>query len=520
MQWFRFIRYLVPACIIAQAAVAQPVAPASHKAVTAASIKAVAKSVPVHKVSSSNMWDMMAGNFSIPHYTNTPEVQRQIKWFAEHPKYFEKIAAQGQPYFYYIYQEVKKRHLPGELVLLPMIESAYDPFAYSWVGAAGLWQMMPATGSNFGLKQDWWYDGRKDVMNSTKAALDYLTYLQTFFNNNWLLAIAAYNSGEGTVQNAVDRNAHRGAGTTFWELHLPAETESYVPRLLALAAIVSNPGKYGVALPPIKYGPYFDVVQLKKQIDLSEAAKMAGIPLSQLYELNPGYNRWATDPKGPYTLLLPLSNVRLFEVNYQLAYGDSSIVGSKMKAAATQSAVKNGPSAVTETTLNTFDQGAVVGVSAPAPTMASVTVPAASTNHTTPKPTTTPVINKTLPAPITPPSGSSAAPAAVAAPIATETTYVVKNGDTLWSIAKHFNVTIGQLRTWNKLSEKQRVNVGQKIIVKLPAAKQAMNIYHVQPGDTLFSIARAHNMHLSEIEALNPQLANTEQLSAGMVVNI
>lgn len=544
MRRYRFVSLLIALSSVSTLALA---APTTGQATKNANISKTPVSKPKnasHEAASQNMWTVIASNFSLPHYADTPAVQRQIEWFQTHQKYFLKVANQGQPYMYYIYESVKKRGLPGELVLLPMIESAYDPFAYSWVGAAGLWQMMPATGSNFGLKQDWWYDGRKDIISSTDAALDYLTYLETFFNGNWPLAIAAYNSGEGTVQNAIDRNAHRGRGTTFWELDLPAETESYVPRLLALAAIVSNPAKYGVDLPPIHNGPYFSMVSLKQQIDLSQAAKMADISLSTLYELNPGYNRWATDPKGPYRLLLPIDAVSLFEARYAEQFGPHNIVSETSPSHATTKAIlvntnKNNSS------VNSVEQAMVKG-STPNPTLNSIevnqgttttkpatvnpntstingstsksngstsksTVSATPTSPTsTVKPTTAPASSQPPTPVVTPPTPSAP----------TTITYTVKAGDNLWSIAKHFNVTVGQLRTWNKLSERTRVQVGEKLIIKLPPKQQSSNQYIVKPGDTLFSIARNHGLHLDQIEAMNPQLTNDSELAAGTIVNL
>ena len=388
------------------------------------------------QTNTSNMWAVIAANFQLPHYTNNPEVLRQIHWFQSHPAYFTKIANQGQPYIQYIYQQVKMHGLPGELVLLPMIESAYDPFAYSWVGAAGLWQMMPATGSNFGLKQDWWYDGRKDIVSSTQAALDYLTYLETFFNGNWPLAIAAYNSGEGTVQHAIDRNAQRNHNTDFFSLNLPAETESYVPRLLALAAIIQNPQAYHLDLPTLHSGTYFTILSLKQQIDLSVAAKMAGISLTLLYELNPGYSRWATDPKGPYRLLLPSSAVNIFNMNYhaKLHIQDAIQIDN-----GSGSAPVSLPQLPTDQMEKAIQEQVKTG---------SSSLPAQPVKATSPSPPT----KMTLSSP----------PAAPALPL----TYTAKKGDTLWSIAAAHQVTVGQLRTWNKLSEKQKVSIGQVLIIK------------------------------------------------------
>lgn len=192
---------------------------------------------PREKYHNSDLWSVLQHQFTLNHYENNPAVKAQIEWFLKRKKYIYKLAENAQPYLYYILTQVDKRKLPAEMVLLPMIESAYDPFAFSSAGASGLWQMMPGTASGFGLKQNWWYDGRRDIVASTNAALDYLSYLQSFFNGNWLLAIAAYDSGEGTVLSATRKNIAKGEPTDFWSLNLPRETQAYIPKLLALAEI-------------------------------------------------------------------------------------------------------------------------------------------------------------------------------------------------------------------------------------------------------------------------------------------
>lgn len=194
-----------------------------------------------------------------------------------------------------------------------MIESAFDPFAYSVAGAAGLWQLMPRTGAGLGLKQDWWFDARRSISSSTDAALSYLIYLNKFFNGNWILAIAAYDAGEGTIDRAIKSAGVRNA--SFWELSLPRETQIYVPRLLALAEIIKNPGQYQLILPEIPYLPYFQEVNIGSPIDLNHAAKMAGISYNELIKLNPGFNRWTTDPHKPIKLLIPAEKVHQFNLN-------------------------------------------------------------------------------------------------------------------------------------------------------------------------------------------------------------
>ena len=199
---------------------------------------AISKGSKAH--SAPDVWDVLRNEFSISHEVTRPEVQEQIRWLVAHPSYVQKVCRQSEPYIYHILAEVKKRRLPGELALLPMIESAYDPFAYSGAGAAGLWQLMPRTGSDLGLKQDWWFDGRRSIRNSTDAALSYLLYLNKFFNGNWILAIAAYDSGEGTIARAIKYQPDQ----LLLEPTHTRETKVYVPRFLALAEIIKNPRRY------------------------------------------------------------------------------------------------------------------------------------------------------------------------------------------------------------------------------------------------------------------------------------
>ena len=202
--------------------------------------------------------------------------------------------------------------MPAEIALLPIVESAYDPFAYSHGRAAGLWQFVPATGKRFGLKQDWWYDGRRDILDSTAAALDYLQYLHKRFKGDWLLALAAYNSGEGTVSKAQRKNRKKGKPVGFWDLALPGETRDYVPKLIALKQLVATPSVYGIKLEGVPNRPYFAVVETAAQIDLAVAADLAGLELDKLYRLNPGFNQWATSPDGPHRLLIPVDQADMF----------------------------------------------------------------------------------------------------------------------------------------------------------------------------------------------------------------
>lgn len=264
-----------------------------------------------------DLLDRLRSGYALPAVDNDA-VRRHAEWFARHPDYLERVLNRAQPFLPHVAEEIAARGLPAELAFIPAIESAFDPFAYSHGRAAGLWQIVPGTGKRFGLKQNWWYDGRRDVVESTRAALDYLEYLHGFFDGDWLLAVAAYNSGEGTVRRAIRSNEAAGRPTDFWSLRLPRETRNYVPRLLGLSAVMADPAAHSLELPPLAPAPMFTTVELDGQIDLAVAAELAGIELAELQALNPGFNRWATDPEGPHRLLLPVAT----EVSFMTALAE------------------------------------------------------------------------------------------------------------------------------------------------------------------------------------------------------
>lgn len=261
------------------------------------------------------LWDVLRGEFKMNHEVNRPEVQEQIRWIQDHPGFIKKVCQQGEPYFYHVIRGIQKRNLPGELALLPMIESAYDPFAYSKVGAAGLWQFMPLTGNQLGLNQDWWFDGRRSINYATDAALTHFIHLNKFFKGDWMLSIAAYDAGEGAISRAAKLTNPTGGPVSFWDLSVPRETQIYVPRFLALAEVMGNPKAYKINLPSLPYRPYFEEVNIGSQIDLNHAARLAGITYKELIKLNPGYNRWATAPYKPFNLLIPVEKVTQFYFN-------------------------------------------------------------------------------------------------------------------------------------------------------------------------------------------------------------
>lgn len=271
-----------------------------------------------------DIWEQMRGSFGLPE-DMTESVAWQIDNFRKHPWHIKRLLARGQPYLSYILDQVERRGLPAELALLPAVESTFDPFATSPAGAAGIWQFMPNTAQEVGLRQDWWYDGRRDIVAGTRAALDYLAELQHCFNGDWLLALGAYNTGVAVIKRAIQYNLEKGVPPDFWHLDLPQETRDYVPKLLALRVLINNPDAYNIKLPVLSNSRYFRVVDIGGRIDLEVAARLAGTSLEELQRLNAGLNRSITPPDGQHRLLVPSSKATLFRDRLALLPHDQRV---------------------------------------------------------------------------------------------------------------------------------------------------------------------------------------------------
>ncbi len=253
-----------------------------------------------------DLWDRMRAGFKMNLSQSNSRIAAQQSWFVTRQSYLDRLTARASRYLYHTVSEAEKRGLPTELALLPVIESSYDPAATSNAAAAGMWQFIPSTGKIYGLRQDALYDGRRDVVESTRAAYDFLSSLYNQFGS-WELALAAYNCGGGCVQRAINRNAADGLPTDFWSLRLPKETMNYVPRFLAVAQIVNRPEQNNVNFPAIANRPHFREVPIAGQIRLSDAAEVIGMTEQELYVLNPGFRQGITTPDGPHRLLIPTS---------------------------------------------------------------------------------------------------------------------------------------------------------------------------------------------------------------------
>ena len=290
----------------------------------------------------SDLWHRVREGFAIPDLDNA-EVKVWEQWYSSRPDYVGRMTARGSKYLYHITQEVERRHMPTELALLPFTESAFNPQAMSVAKASGMWQFVSATGKDFDLKQNIFRDDRRDVLSSTRAALDYLQRLHGMFGD-WRLALAAYNCGQGTVQRAINRNLKAGLPTDYENLSLPVETRQYVPKLQAVKNIVLHPDTYGLTLPPVGNHPYFLSVPIERDIDVDTAAKLANVPIDEFRMLNPQLDKPVILAAGTPQVLLPYDNaddfVRAVKGHHgPLATWTVYVVGKTMRPADAAKAV-------------------------------------------------------------------------------------------------------------------------------------------------------------------------------------
>ncbi|WP_414827837.1 LysM peptidoglycan-binding domain-containing protein [Alteromonas sp. H39] len=457
---------------------------------------AVDIAVPKEKVTEapvviSDVWARIANQLEMA-VPDDSRVNVQKNWYLKHPEYMARVVKRAKPFLYFIVEEIEKREMPLELALLPIVESAFDPFAYSHGRAAGMWQFIPGTAKRFGMQQSWWYDGRRDVIASTVGAMDYLNYLNEYFDGNWLHALAAYNSGEGRVARAIRRNEKAGKPTDFWSLDLPRETRAYVPKLLALADILKNKASYNFSWPEIENVAVIKAVDIGSQVDLAFAAELAGMTLKDLHALNPGYNRWATDPDGPHRLVLPLDKAEAFSlalakidrtdrlnwVRHKVRRGDSlGKIANQYHT--TVDIIKR----INELDSNMIRLGDHIMV---------------------------PVALKELD------SYSLSQDQRLASLQNTKRadyklTHNVTSGDTLWDISRKYNVSTRSLAKWNGMAPTDTLRPGQTLAIwvnKVSDKQQDDAIlrtltYTVRRGDSLSRIANKFNLKISDIAQWN-----------------
>ncbi len=475
--------------------------------------KTVRDSSPAPK--ENDIWGLIRGGFRLNGYEQ-PRVNTELNWYASHSQYQDRVSTRATPFLYFILQELQKRDMPTEIALLPIVESAFQAFANSPGGAAGIWQFMPATAKRYGLEMNWWYDGRRDVYASTVAALEFLLDLQDHYNGDWLLALAAYNTGQGTVDRSIQENIKAGKKTQFWDLDLPKETRDYVPKLLAIASILADPDAFNIQLRRIPVEPYFEQVYTDGQLDLALAADLAGIQIEELFALNPAFNRWATPPQGPHYLLLPRSKADRFRANLAALDPHHRVQWKRHRVAPGETleriAVRH------HTTTNFLKE---------VNQLASTTVQAHDI-------LIIPVANAAL--------AGGVLTAAFRKQRLEESArggekikHVVARGDTLWDIARKYDVDINELAAWNEMSPNQPLLVGKKLLVildetdnkvVLPNAplpikpeRKHKTVYTVRAGDSLDSISAQFRVSVSQLKRWN-DLEHGEYIQPGQALNV
>lgn len=453
-----------------------------------------------HDLATGDLWERIRQGFSLDR--SNPKIAPDLAWFARNQDYLTRVMLRAERYLHYVVEQVEARGVPSELVLLPIVESAYQPFAFSHGRAAGLWQFIPGTGRLYGLKQNWWYDGRRDIHASTDAAISLLSDLHEQFDYDWELALAGYNSGPGTVRKAIERNIALRKGTDFWSLKLPEETRGYVPKLLAIAEIIADPARYGIELTPIRDEPYIARIELPEQIDLALAAELADVNVEELYLLNPGMNRWATDPVGPHVLMLPIDKAEQFKANFAALPKDQLVHWERHVAIKGDTVTSVADRFATSADLVRFINQ-VSGNRLRAGQQLVIPLTSPQANRSTLSASLRQLRNEADEAPAEEPA-----------------THRVGRGETLASIARKYDLKLKALAKANGLSPKAKVRTGTELVVELqPPAPSASAEpafspldrdlvvrkigYKVRRGDSITKIAKRFSVNVADVRRWN-----------------
>ena len=441
-----------------------------------------------------DVWDRIRRGYGIPDL-NSPAVNRWIEYYSSRPDYLKRMMDRASLYLYNIVEEVEARHMPTELALLPFVESAFQPEALSRAKAAGLWQFMPATGKDYELAQNLWRDDRRDPLESTRAALDYFEYLHGIFND-WQLALAAYNWGEGSVQRAISLAKRRKQPTDYSHLRMPRETANYVPKLEAIKRIVAEPGKYGLTLPDVGNEPFFVRITKPRDIDLKTAAELAGMPLEEFRALNPSYKLPVIVAAHNNVMLLPADRVDFFLDNLA-SWMDSGQPLSRwstyrLKEGETLAAVA-ARVGMTESRLREVN-----GIPKGRRVLANSTLLVLADGDDQ-----------------VDISAEEADARLRLSPLTTwrRVTYRVRSGDTISGIARRWHITAKSIISANRLRS-DRLRIGQRLVLTVPNVERApivpvvQNqgqhvIYRVKSGDTLGAIASSYGVSVASLRMTN-----------------
>lgn len=430
------------------------------------------------------------------------------EWFGARPDYMERVLNRAHPWLYDIANELEAREMPGELALLPIVESAFDPFAYSRERASGTWQFLSSTALDRGVQINDWYDGRRDVHVATRAALDYLSYLNELFQGDWNLALAAYNAGQGRVQRAIRSNEARNRGTRWDELSLPRETRAYVPKLHGLGCLFREPERFGLELPVWDNGPLIARIELDGPTDVVALSAKANLEIAELVALNPGLNRHLTPPAGPHHVFVPIDRVEDVAAVLPLLNGQDMLTWREIT-------VRRGD------TLSVLAQRNNTSVAA------LKEANALNGDHL--------AIGQVLRLP----SANGAVPTDSAWAYryqemaslqerllpSRQFQHRVRPGESLWVIARRYSVSVNDIQRWNNLGQSTTIRPGQRLSIRADAPAAAtptraqVTRYTVRNGDSLWVIARRLNVSLADLMRWN-NLNENSILRPGQVLTV
>lgn len=465
--------------------------PAPHPAVSVTEPTDLAKATQLIAEQHDDLWDEIATQLTMGD-DHLADFDNYLNFYLRNNKHLTRVSDRAKPYLHYIVQQVKARNMPLEIALLPIIESGFQAQARSHQSAVGLWQFIPETGHLYGLQRNWWFDGRQDVIQSTQAALDYLQKLYKLNDNDWLLALASYNGGIGNVWKAAKKYRQKtqqagSAKVDFWQIrhYLPKETQHYVPQLLAVAHLVKNRSTYNIELEPIENRPYFEVVTLDKQIDLGTVASLSETPLTLLAMLNPGYLQAITPPNGPHHIVLPIDKHPQFTAQLEK---DNSLFDIQW----TEHKIRSGD------------------------TLSQIAQRYKTTSQAIQKlnkmKTSRLQIGRTLLIPL--PKHHAATLAALPKRISPykgpKFYHEVKNGESLWTIARYYDIDTKTLCNWNNIGVRTPLSIGQKLEIR--SAQYGFKAdYTLKPGESLWTVAK-------KFSVTTQQLANWNNLKPNQVL--
>lgn len=445
----------------------------------------------------SNVWDEMRDNFYLTKKYRG-EFDSNIKYFKKRPALLNRVSKRAKPFLHYILTEVKKRNMPYEIALLPIIESSFRPIARSHQAAGGLWQFIPSTAHLYGLDQNWWFDGRQDAILSTQAALNYLQKLYKQNNNDWLLALASYNGGIGNVKKAIrkykQRHKNPKSKPSFWDIqpYLLKETRHYVPQLLGVSHVIDNADDFKIPLEPIPNKPFFAEIKLDKQTTLRKVARLSGVSESLLTDMNAGYLRPTTPPKGPYNLILPVDNAETFKealsrntslfdiqwIKHIIKPGESlSVIADKYNASS--KAIKS----INRMRNSRIRAGKTLLIPIPKEYASQLKALSDKGKYRGPK-----------------------------------KIHTVKAGDSIWSIARYYNVDTRTLCMWNRIGIRSPLRKGQKLEIRSNKYGYKIEV-PLKKGESLWTLSRKYGVTTTELIRWN-NIQKSKAIRPGTLLTI